>query len=434
MKNRSSWDSNEKTSLRQWLRTLGLCLIGALGTCILYRFTIRFIVCDLIVWIGITPWFIRTKRRNMRELERFRDACLYVSQLLYSFLCTQRVLPAMEQTMAFFPDGKMKTTIYDATLLIRKSESVERTYPKAFALIEEKYGFDRMVRAHHYIRTVEELGGDFEEGIELLQRDLQIFQEKVIELQKEKRMMLSRIWMGFLVTILICGVTTRFMPQGAILAKWTFVQTAAILLIAVNLVVLVLAEWKLTGSWLKRSRNYQTGTFLTYDRRIRSGKQGLGVALARRTMRKEILEAFPGWLLDVTLLLHRGNIQTAIAGSRFNAPEVLQPALVRLNSALKVAPNAPEPYEQFLMEYDLTEIRSIMRTLYGISCSGGHNTGVRIRNLAEQNQILQRNAENSRNESSKSGLTILGFMPILVGSGKLIVDMVAFILLFIQQL
>ena len=96
----------------------------------------------------------------------------------------------------------------------------------------------------------------------------------------------------------------------------------------------------------------------------------LGYRTAYDVIVREINQEFPGWLMNMALLLQANNVQVSISKTIPYAPAVLRPDLQKMVEGLKKEPDSIEPYMEFLSIFKLSSIQSAMKMLYAISESG----------------------------------------------------------------
>lgn len=152
---------------------------------------------------------------------------------------------------------------------------------------------------------------------------------------------------------------------------------------------------------------------------------------AMKSVTRALEEAFPEWLMQVSLLLQTENVQVAIMKSYKDAPPVMKPALKELIGGLKKEPDSINPYLNFLSEYTLPEVRSSMKMLYSLSIGSGGDFSEQIADFIRRNQSMNDKAERNKSSDRLSGMYALFLAPQITGGAKLVCDMV---LLFVMYL
>ena len=96
-------------------------------------------------------------------------------------------------------------------------------------------------------------------------------------------------------------------------------------------------------------------------------------------------------------------------------------------------PESLEPYLNFLKDYDLPDVHSAMRMLYALSNGGYGNSEKQLSQILKRNQELLDKAEREQNQDSLAGLYALFLAPALTGAGKMMIDMTAFLVVFLAS-
>ena len=160
----------------------------------------------------------------------------------------------------------------------------------------------------------------------------------------------------------------------------------------------------------------------------------LGYRTAYDVIVREINQEFPGWLMNMALLLQANNVQVSISKTIPYAPAVLRPDLQKMVEGLKKEPDSIEPYMEFLSIFKLSSIQSAMKMLYAISESGTGDAQSQITVLVQRNSKLMDKAEKLLNEKSLTGINGIFYLPQVTVSLQTIVNMVVFMLVFLGQM
>ena len=80
---------------------------------------------------------------------------------------------------------------------------------------------------------------------------------------------------------------------------------------------------------------------------LMANQHRVGRAVARKTLVRSIKCAFPGWLMDIVLLLQSENVQVALQKSQEHVPPVLRRDLDILVGQLEMEPESVLPYHRF---------------------------------------------------------------------------------------
>lgn len=160
----------------------------------------------------------------------------------------------------------------------------------------------------------------------------------------------------------------------------------------------------------------------------------IGQHLAKKKVEREIEKQFPGWLMEVALLLQTDNVQMAIRKSMVNAPDVLIYPLEKLIQELENDPNGIAPYHRFLKEYRNPDVQSAMKMLYALSSGNAGDVTTQVEEMIDRNNMMLDKSEKLKQEDKIAGMKIYIMLPSLLASFKLMIDMALLLVVFLQNL
>lgn len=160
----------------------------------------------------------------------------------------------------------------------------------------------------------------------------------------------------------------------------------------------------------------------------------LGHWAQKSRLRNEMQNAFPEWMLEMSLLLQSDNVQVSIFKSLDTVRPVLQPELEKMIQEIQEHPADPEPFMNFCYAFDLPNITTSMQMLYSLSIGSGGNAQKQIKNIVERNNRDMDLAERNRCENKIAGMQTLFFMPVLLASVIMMIDMTMFLSAFMGTL
>lgn len=160
----------------------------------------------------------------------------------------------------------------------------------------------------------------------------------------------------------------------------------------------------------------------------------LGHWAQKTRLRNEIQNAFPEWMLEMSLLLQGDNVQVSIFKSLDTVRPVLQPELEKMIEGIKDHPADPEPFMNFCYAFELPNITTSMQMLYSLSIGSGGNAQKQIKNIVERNNRDMDLAERNRCENKIAGMQTLFFAPVLLASVIMMIDMTMFLSAFMGTL
>ena len=450
--------------------------IAALGViAFLYRLKLPAIVITAVICSLFIPVIILHTYQKMYNERRFSDATMYMQQMLDSFRNFKKVSKAISDTLAVYPNGPMKETLERArqTLLTDVSGNPERA---AFKIIESDYPCKKLTLMHNFLERAENIGGDFLDGLDILQRDRSYWVERVKDQQAlNKTMKKNVLIMIFAGALLILGVESyleRLFPiMDSLLA-----QITTVVVIICDLFLYVYADKKISIDWLNPEKqtdeqilsDYEYVT--TFDKKealkrsmiqmiapaffvllavvLKNKYFLIGLLLVpyyfmlpyikyqakTRYLKDEIGVQFPSWLLQIGLELQTKTVQTSIRHSIDYAPIVLVPELKKMMQKLDENPTSVEPYLEFMKDFYDPDIQQSMRSLYSISAGSGGNIKERIREIVginiEHLNKLEKKYSEDRIAAEELTLIIISSLP---SAGKAGVDIMAAILLYLAN-
>ncbi len=445
----------------------------AIGVGFLFQLEWYFIALLIIFSAMCVPSIIYTTHKNMYESKRFHDVTNYIEQLLYSFRRKQKILTSLEDVQAAFEGdkGPMYRVIGEAIEYIQSSADGENIYKDALSIIENEYNNDRLRNAHNFLIAVEKNGGNVEHPVDLLLEDRAMWDERVHTFQKDRSSTRRHIIVSLLFSLILCFFILYILSTDKLaelhIAKNIVVQISSTAIILVDMFMFTSVTKKLSKGWLTREKKHSDYQILkdyfylkdfNKPKEIKTGLLFslifiplivigiftskyvltvvgvLGAALciaspfisyklAYKSTVREIEKTFPQWLMELALILQADNVQVAISKTLTSAPVVLRPALYNLVEGFEADPQSIQPYNKFLEEFDLPEIKSAMRMLYSITTTGTGDIDEQITDLIKKQNILMDKAEKISNEDQLAAFSTLSMLPMLFCIFKSVVDM-----------
>lgn len=450
-----------------------ISLLGVLITALVYKLQPIYILIVVIFTLLLTPAIIGMVYKNLYEQKRFLDVTNYLEQLLYSYRKKPKLLAALRDTLLIFQEGRMHDLI---TLSIdniqnRPIKEGEGMYQSIFFEIEDEYKCRRMKQAHEFIIKAENQGGDFNKAIDILLEDRRLWIERVYEMQQERKNLKIKIIVSLFLSFVICGMAMFMIPTDFDTLNNPISQISTTLLIISNILIYYIAEKKLSASWLDDMQENIEEIKRYYDNIVNFNKRKerkksivmaaccstlclMGISfnsvptivcgiiavffalmqpntklkIARKHTMREIEKAFPVWTMELALLLQTDNPHVALMKSVQKAPFILKADLQKLVEDIETDPTSVEPYLNFMPDFDLPDIQSVLRMVYSMSESGVEDADQQIMFLVERNNRLLDKAERMSNEDKISGIALLILVPMLTGSLKMMVDLGMFLI------
>lgn len=465
----------------KYMAFIAAAIAGAVLCGIAFSLDWQFIAVIALSGILCIPSLLLSGYKNMYEHKRFLDVSDYMEQILYSFRSTNKILYALKDTQTLYEaGGKMHATIQQAIDYIESGKEEGDLYREAFSILEEEYPCKRLRSIHEYLKSVEENGGENEGTIDLLLQDKSVWADNIILLQEDKKGARMKIFLSIAVTIILAQIfhaVYRSMPQEYSIVKHFATQMATTVFLILDILIFKRANKELAKSWIeregtdekkilhyyqlvteydeekerKKSLRYAVPFFIAAIPFLFFGKfyvsigaillgflflnqHRIGYRTAYDVVVREINQAFPGWLMNMALLLQANNVQVSIAKTIPYAPAVLRKDLETLVEGLKKNPDSVEPYLAFLNMFKLSSVQSAMKMLYAISESGTGDAKTQITVLVQRNSKLLDKAEKMQNEKSLAGMNGIFYLPQVAVSFQTMTNMVVFMLVFLGRM
>lgn len=424
----------------------------------------------------LTPYIILEQFRYLYEESRFTNSVNYMTQMIYSFKKTPKILSALEDTQKVV-DEKTSILLGYAIDYIKAGKFKEDLYKEALAPIEEEYGCDRMLALHSYMIHVEKVGGEYRNGMDVMLTDLQAWTERTYGYQKDRKNMKLKAIVAIILCIIICALFCNLMPSQFDITHYAVYQISTTVLLGVFIFLFALIQSKLNGSWLVGTVFLKDATVDLYKLQASGGKLKrayltslpLIIALfvgtvhfgiekkfayalifgfilvfsvfypqlqkktAKRILRKEFIKTFPDWIRQLSLNLQMQNVYTAIKDTTPGTPYVLRTELEKLLSDIDADPVTIEPYSDFLKGYDIPEITTNMSMIYALNKYGRADAEKQINAIIKRNAKMIEKSEILKNKD-EIGLTgfILMSVPELLTVVKMLIDMVLMLMTFLS--
>lgn len=421
---------------------------------------------------------VRAHQRRFRQIQeqglRFMDVTDYLETVLYAFLKEGKVEMALNDTYAALVDGPMREAVSDALEHLQMTFDETEVMKDALAIIEKQYPCRRIKAVHDFFLHVENYGGDYEKPVELLLADKNRWQ-KCIELeQKQRKKMFADIVMSIAASIIISGVILYLPVMNMDVSHSVISQVLTAIVLLLDDLIFYRGQKYLTVDWIVLDREDEQGIkerlerFGKYDRHkdirisfvltaltavltigcaltgkkvfvalglvlmlVFANQHRIGRRLSVRKLRQSIQRAFPGWLMDLILLLQSENVQMALIKSQEQVPVVMEQEVQLLVDRIAMEPESAEPFHLFFHEFQIPEVHSAMSMLYAISMGNTNRADQQISELIERNFAMMDIAEKTRLSNLSSGMHLLFLAPVVTASIKLVTDMAIFMMSFL---
>ncbi|MCI7321767.1 MAG: hypothetical protein MR508_00420 [Lachnospiraceae bacterium] len=431
--------------------------------------------------VGLTLYLLLTLKQHRRlfdkmheETKRFGDAAGYLDTFLYAFVREEKVERTLENVEAALEEGTLRQKVKDAIDHLHMTFDESDVMRESLRIVEKAYPCSRIATVHDFAVHVECYGGAIEHPIRLLLADKNRWENRIRLSMKERKKMFSDIIMSIGASLVICGVILYLPVMDMDISGNILSQILTAIVVILDERILLQAQKYMAVDWLSLEINDEKEdeakirSFYNYnekkDRRLSMiltvlslaatavafffGKKAfgaiglllcvlmanqhrLGRSLARKNIIKRIRCVFPGWLLDLVLLLQSENVQVSLNKSKEHAPKILSQDLNILTDRLLMEPESAEPYHDFLKEFHIPQVHSAMSMLFSISMGNSSHGDQQMGELISRNLEMLDAAETERLKNLCSGMYLLFLAPVVTASLKLVVDMAVFMLTFI---
>jgi hypothetical protein len=461
---------------------LKMVLLGIVAA-YLFKLPLYGYIIIVTVSLILVPGQILCFYRSIHEQRKFSDISLYIEKMLYYFGKSKEIYTSLLDVIKAFPEGKIHQSIDEAIEIIEKGNQSDFKQ-NALKCIEKEFPNSRVRTLHNFMLNVEE-GGDAQLGVDMLLEDRNLWTSRTIFYQREKQFIQKNVVIAIILTFGLC-LTTLYLPsfikgmEIIDISENIIVQWSAIVLIIFLFYFYTKTNKKLNNNWVeydllqngeKIEKQYEE--FIKIDLKKEKTKSyiyaaacsvitliffliikskivllvgvpliffflkvyKIGYKIEKKNIGKQISKAFPMWLLNIALLKQgkKGSVISAIVNSYSTAPPILKPAIKRMLNELNEDATSAEPFNNFLSEFSISEVREAMSTLYGISEGSGGDIEKEFREIIKKTNKYLDQEEKQKNEDRQALMDTYIMGPALMGSFKLIVDMLVLLLSFMSS-
>lgn len=457
-----------KYSIKDFFKQL-LFVYAILGfAAYMYKLKIPCYIVLALAGALLAPAMVKAQFRFLYEQQKFADVGDYLEQMIYSFMKRPKIREALLDTSQLLESRKIKEKVDKAIEFIDSSDS-ENLYEDAFAIIEEEYGCDKMKNLHEFLVKVESEGGEYDSSIHVLLQDVQAWVERTYVYQNKRNGVKGKIILAIGMALFMCGILTHFIPDEFSITGRVTYQVVSLVFLILMAIIYTVSQTKLTGSWLDNGgirsdkeiiKDYRYYTYFDYKRELMGNLVFVVIfliiaavcfflipkaknmsycfliisfayatmpkrkyKLAKKRLESDIQKVFPSWLRDVAISLQTSTVQVAIINSFDKAPTVLKPAIQQLINEFQEDPDDIGPWNNFLKDYDVPQLKSATKMFYSINHLGKEDAEKQINSLIERNNILVQKGDELRAEDALSMVGYVVAIPMLISMIKLLVDM-----------
>lgn len=447
-------------------------LVGAISYVLQLHFQYIFML-GLIVFMAI-PIIIRAQYQQMYEIRRFQMVVSYLSNVIPIFKAKPVILHAWRETLDLV-EGEMHEALQEAINYVISNTTDENQYETACQMIESHFPNSRIHAVHKMMLTViRQNSKTYQTAVDNVFYDCTAWISRTFNFQKDLEDKKSKLLLLCLITL---GANCLFIAVYSTneifkdFPQMLGYQVSTFIFVAILLILMCLFFVKMNGQWLvddqtnameKRYEKAFNYMVMNHKKRGASNMQKvmavlfviIGVyaylsmqniaflaifgALAfvmvtsnertyksnRKRVQKALEMEFPIWLRDVALNLNNMTVLNAIENSKENVTPIFEFYIDRFLVDCYNDPTSIRPYNDFLQEYSLPDVKSSMKILYTLNSLDPEQLDEQVNSLIIRNQEMLAKAESMKNEDSVSGVTKFGFAPVGLFMLQMLISMV----------
>lgn len=412
-------------------------LLIILLICLIYKLNVISICICIIGALIFQVFFEKEERTRRKYLDKFHDVVLYMEQMIYSFKKQPKIRMALSDAQKV-SSNRMKEMIEEVIVNI-DSKMTEDIYEESLDIIGKEYDCKRLWSLHEFIIKIEKHGGDYENYIDILLEDIKEWGDRVSLFIKSVDRVKRNVLISIISTLVTCGFMAYLIPKEYRYTSYIVYQICTTIMILMMLISYLFVHRKMNIDWISDRQNLSDNMVVKYYVLVEKAYKNydslsmlekLSYKKAKRTLEKEIKKAFPDWIRDVAINLQNDTLQSAIEESYEKLPFVLKRPVRKLLVDFEKYPVGIEPYDNFLKEFELSEIQSSVKMFYSINELGKSQSDQQINSIIDRNNKMTSQAEEMKNSDRIGASTMLSAIPMIVGVVKIMIDMILMIIVF----
>lgn len=416
-------------------------LVLVLIVCLVYKLNIFSILICFAGTVAFNVLFQKEEKIRRRYLDKFHDVILYMEQMIYSFKKQPKIRLALSDAQKV-SSNRMKEIIEEVIVNI-DSKMTDKIYEESLDIIRKEYDCKRLRSLHEFVIKIEKHGGDYEEHIDILLEDIKAWGDRVTLFIKSVDRVKRNVLISVFSTLITCGFMAYLIPADYRYTSHPVYQICSTIMILLMLVSYLFVQRRMNIDWIREKQMLPDNMIVKYYVLVEKGYEHYGslsimermsYKKAKRTLENEIRKAFPDWIRDVAINLQNDTVQSAIENSYEKLSFVLKRPMRKLLVDFEKYPVGIEPYDNFLKEFDLDEIKSSVKMFYSINELGKEECGTQIHSIIDRNNKMTRQAEEMKNNDRIGAATMFSALPMGIGVVKIMVDMILMIVVFTSSI
>lgn len=464
--NKYGFNYSTKDFLIENLIILSLVFVVAF----LSKLQLTYILILILIALLTIPFLIHAWFIQSYNIKKFGMVADYLTNIIPIFTQKTKIRYTLGELYTM-TSGQMKEAIKRAIDYLDTTLDDSKASENALRIIEQEFNNSRIKSVHKLLITIEAQNSkDYSEVCANMYEDIENFIKRVYGFQKSLKNRRKKLIILCLVTLFMNSMFVFLYVSNEAFIGFTdnvIYQVSTSIFIASILITITLILTKLHGEWLINDTKYSDDQKLEKAYTIyKKGKQKLGVIdiifgllglactiylfvikqylfmlltfvislliffnktrifnNAYKTLHKSFTIEFPIWLREISLNLSNLTVLNAVEYSQNMASYPMRKELRDFIDKSKKDPTSIKPYNDFLADFDLEDARSSMKVLYSIQNVGKIDVKNRISNLIIRNQEMLDRAESIRNNDSIGYVEAIGYVPVLLFSGQMLVSM-----------
>lgn len=408
---------------------------------VIYKLNIIAIAICIVAGIVFNSFYLKEEKKRECYLNKFKDVVLYMEQLIYSFKKQPKIRIALEDAQKV-SSNQIKEVIEEAILNI-DSKMEGDIYQESLNIIQHDYNCKRIRSLHEFLVKIEKHGGEYEEYINVLLEDIKEWNDRTQLFIKDVDRVKRNVLISIGSTLITCGFMAYLIPSEYNFTAHLLYQICSTVMIIIMMFSYLLVVNKLNFDWIKEEQLLPDNLVIKYYVLVEKGfanfnklkiSEKIIYKKVKKTLEKEIAKNFPDWIREVAINLQNDTVQSAIENSYDDVAFVLKRPIRKLLVDFEKYPIGIEPYDLFLKEFELSDIKSSMKMFYSMNELGKADAAKQINSIIDRNNKLSRQAEEMKNKDKIGAASMFTAIPMLVGVVKIMMDMILMIIVFTSSL
>lgn len=436
------------------------------------KLQIPYMIVLMMTVLLIAPFLIRSQFKQMYEFKRFEMVTTYLDNMLPIFKRNPMISLSWNEVVDLL-DGEMKEVVMRARNLIVNNTDNHEVLKAAFQIIESSFPNSRIHSMHQMMYTIELRNTKtYISSVDNMWIDIQSWIKRVSVFQKDLKDRKTKLIILSLITMFCNCIFVSMYTSNDIFSSFTnnLVYQISSTLFMISLIVTIsVFQIKLNGEWLLDDQNLSINkkaikSFEYIQRNDGNRHNYLNKVMALvsillfvynfvvssnfvvsilclylsyyfyghdknvykkhcRCIKKYLQIEFPSWLRDITLNLQNLTVINAIELSKSTSSQIMGYHIDNFLNNIYENPTKIQPFNQFLMEYNIEGVKSSMKVLYSLQSLDKEEMQKQTHYLIVRNQEMLEKSESIKNEEAIGSLKLMGFIPVASFIMQMLVSM-----------